>query len=61
MQWFGPVALLGFIALVQVAIIAFVVLRMTRRRGLPETDKQSFDLVATAPVVTAGLAPDEPA
>lgn len=59
MQWFGPVGLLGFIALVQVAIIAFVALRMTRRKGLPEADKQSFDLVATAPVVTAGPGPSD--
>jgi MFS family permease len=59
MQRFGPVALLGFIALVQVAIIAFVALRMTRRKSLSEADKQSFDLVATAPVVTVGAAQDE--
>ena len=57
MQWFGPVALLAFIALVQLAIIGFVTLRMTRRKSLAGSDKQSFDLVATAPVVTAGTDP----
>jgi hypothetical protein len=59
MQWFGPDALLGFIAIVQLVIVAYVALRMTRRKGLSEADKQSFDLVATAPVATAGTAPDE--
>ena len=56
-QWFGPTALLGFIAFVQIAIIAYVALRSTRRRGLPEADKQTFDLVATAPIVTLGAGP----
>ena len=57
MQWFGPVALLGFIAIVQLAIIGYVALRLTRRKGLAEADKEAFDLVATAPVVTAGAGP----
>lgn len=55
-QWLGSTALLGFIAIVQLAIIAYVALRLTRRKGLAGADKQSFDLVATAPVVTAGSA-----
>jgi len=59
MQWFGPLGLLGYFAAVQLLIIAFVALRLTRRDGLPEAEKQSFDLVATAPVVTAGAAANE--
>lgn len=54
MQWFGPNGLLVFIGLVQVALIAYVAQRLTRRASPAEADKQSFDLVATAPVVTAG-------
>lgn len=58
-QWFGPTALLGFIAMVQLAIIAYVALRMTRRKGLAGADKEAFDLVATAPVVTTGAGPSD--
>lgn len=57
MEWLGPVALLGFIATVQLAIIAYVGLRLTRRKSLSGADKEAFDIVATAPVVTAGAGP----
>lgn len=59
MQWLGPTGLLVFIALIQLVLIAFVAQRMTRRQAPSEADKQSFNLVATAPVVTAGSVSSE--
>lgn len=59
MQWLGPTGLLVFIALIQLVLIAFVAQRMTRRQAPSDADKQSFNLVATAPVVTAGSVSSE--
>lgn len=54
MQAFGAAAFPVFIALMQLLLIGFVVQRLTRRKGLAESDKAAFDLGTTAPVITVG-------
>lgn len=55
MQWFGPAALAGFMALVQLAIVGFVFVRMRLNKLQVVGEKQVFDLVTAAPMAPAGL------
>jgi MFS family permease len=52
MEWFGPSSLAVFIALVQLAIVAFVVVRMRLNKAQVVEAKRTFDVTAAAP---AGL------
>lgn len=55
MEWFGPAAMAGFIAIVQLAIVSFVFVRMRLNKLQVVGEKQAFDLVATTPMAPAGL------
>ncbi|UJW86234.1 MFS transporter [Devosia sp. SL43] len=54
-QWFGLAALAAFVAVVQLAIVTFVVVRMRLNKLQVVTDKQAFDMTTAAPVVPAGF------
>ena len=53
-EWFGPAALAIFVALAQLAITAFVVVRMRLNKLQVVAEKQAFDLTTAAPVAPAG-------
>jgi MFS family permease len=55
MQWFGPAALAGFMAIVQLGIVGFVFARMRLNKAQVVGEKQGFDLVTAAPMAPAGL------
>lgn len=55
MEWFGPWAMAGFIAVAQLAIGSFALIRKRLNKGQVVTAKQSFDLLGAAPVAPAGL------
>ena len=44
-----------FIAAVHVALLGFVLWRVTRRAAPPEQARESFDLAATAPAAVGGV------
>ena len=50
MEFLGPDGLFVTNGVVQVVMVVFVAVRLTRREGLPEEDKQNFDLGTAAPV-----------
>ena len=56
-EWFGPSALAIFIALAQMGIVAFVVVRMSLNKLQVVAEKQAFDMTSAAPVAPAGAAP----
>jgi len=55
MQWLGPAAMAGFIAVVQFGILAFVLVRMWLNKLQVVGKKQAFDLVTAAPMASAGV------
>lgn len=53
-ELFGTPGMFVTNALVQVALIVFVTIRLARREGLPESEKQDFDLGTSAAVSVVG-------
>jgi MFS family permease len=51
---FGPGGLFVANAVIQLVIIGFVALRLTRREGLPEAEKENFDLGTSGAVAVVG-------
>jgi MFS family permease len=55
MQVSGPSALFWFVAIMNVALGVFLLVRITRRAALPVAEKEDFDYASTAPVVAMGV------
>lgn len=53
-EWFGPAALAVFVAIAQLGIVTFVVVRMRLRKLQVVAEKQAFDVTSAAPVAPAG-------
>ena len=53
-EWFGPAALAVFVALAQLGIVTFVVVRMRLNMLQVVSDKQAYDMLTAAPVAPAG-------
>jgi MFS family permease len=53
-EGFGPNGLFVANAVIQLAIIGFVAVRLTRREGLPEAEKENFDLGTSGAVAVVG-------
>ncbi|WDR07052.1 MFS transporter [Devosia rhodophyticola] len=53
-EMFGPAGLFITNAVVQLVLIAFVMVRLSRREGLPEDEKHSFDLGTSGAVSVVG-------
>jgi MFS family permease len=53
-EFLGPAGLLVTNGVIQVALIGFVLVRLSRREGLPEPEKQSFDLGTSGAVSVVG-------
>ena len=53
-EWFGPAALAVFVALAQLAIFSFIVIRMRLNKLQVVAEKQAFDMTTAAPVAPAG-------
>lgn len=53
-ELWGPTGLFVANAMIQVVLISFVVVRLSRREGLPEEAKQSFDLGTSGAVSVVG-------
>jgi MFS family permease len=53
-EGFGTGGLFIANAAIQLALIGFVVLRLTRREGLPEAEKENFDLGTSGAVAVVG-------
>ena len=53
-EWFGPAALAVFVALAQLGIVVFVVVRMRLNMLQVVEDKQAYDMLTAAPVAPAG-------
>ena len=53
-QLYGPNGLFLTTSVVQILMLGFVAIRLSRREGLPEEEKQNFDLGTSAPVSVVG-------
>lgn len=53
-ELFGQPGLFAFVGAIQVVLIGYVALRLSRREGLPVEQKQSFDIGTSAPVLVVG-------